>query len=110
VRRRSKVLLPAETDWRQILKDERDLILKFYDYRCVDCLRQDVTLHVHEIKPRSTGKDSADRANRVPICSELHERIHQVDSPRAWVGRLVQARDRALYVMGKKLKDLIHAF
>jgi 5-methylcytosine-specific restriction endonuclease McrA len=47
-----------------------DLILWLFDYRCINCTRP--TRAVHEIIPRSHGKNSMMIKNRVPLCHECH--------------------------------------
>lgn len=54
---------------------ENNLLYKLFRGRCPKCKRWAVT--IHELEPRSRGKDSMRRNNRTPIDAECHEEFHR---------------------------------
>lgn len=51
-----------------------DQILQIFGGRCVRCGRR--TVIVHEIVPKSHGKEYLAAENRIPVCSDCHEWAH----------------------------------
>src|SRR6185295_6665860 len=95
VQRRGKILveIPAEST-----DPDYDKIMAMFHGRCVHCGKKSVT--IHEILPRSKGKIAMQIENRVPVCAEIHNRIHTQTGVRAMVNQLRQWRERALATYG----------
>ncbi len=60
--------------------DDNEAIGNLYSNRCIHCGSS--TFTIHEIEPRSTGKQSMRLSNRIPLCPEFHDFIHTQTSPK----------------------------
>ena len=76
-----------------MMDDNFLLIMDVFGYRCVRCGRSAST--IHEMIPRSSGKESMNVNNRVPICRECHQWAHDVGTNKS-APVLERARDRIL--------------
>lgn len=50
-------------------------LLEYFHHKCVRCSAPAVT--IHEIIPRSMGKVSQDRKNKVALCANCHFIVHE---------------------------------
>jgi hypothetical protein len=57
------------------LLEQNNEIIRLFHGRCIRCNHRAVT--VHEIYPRSCGKIAEKSENRVPLCHDCHDEIHQ---------------------------------
>lgn len=60
---------------------------------------------IHEIEPRSyRPSDWWELENRIPLCTEIHTRIHE-EGWHNWVSRLKEQRKRALRIISPEWVD-----
>jgi 5-methylcytosine-specific restriction endonuclease McrA len=61
---------PSNTD---LSKSTNAILIKF-KHKCLICRRPTGT--IHEILPRSVNRNWMEESNRVPLCTECHEKVH----------------------------------
>ena len=72
---------------------DREKIHKMFHDRCILCFHAGVV--IHEILPRSSGKEAMEIDNRVLLCPDCHEYVHRVGTI-AMEKELIQKRVEAL--------------
>lgn len=70
-----------------------EIIVEMFRERCVHCNR--VYNVIHEMLPRSSGKNAMKIDNRVPLCYNCHDWAHSVGT-NVSMPVLVKDRERAL--------------
>lgn len=78
------------------LSQEKSILLKLYQGKCIHCFSPIVSLH--HIRPRSRGRKSEPIENQVPICQELHDQLHN-GNPDDWIERLEKMKQKALHIL-----------
>lgn len=85
-------LIPCQND------DEE--LYELFHGRCVRCNQRAVT--IHEIIPRSHGKGTMEKENRIPICAECHSWAHDIGTKTS-IPVLQQYRNDAI----ERYKEII---
>lgn len=87
-------------DFDESLWDEIELeIWHEQGYKCVVCGKWADT--IHEIVPKSKTSDWERKENRVLVCANCHNTIHQMGA-KVWKVRLEVFRDKAIRIYGDK--------
>jgi len=81
-----------------------EFILWLFRYRCIICNREAQV--IHEIIPRSSGKEAMDWKNKVTLCNEHHttgkDAVHKKGISDDVIRELQEKRIEFLKMIGRK--------